>query len=275
MLIDTHAHIQEAEFDDDRDAAIARAAAAGVSTIIVPGVDARTSEAAVALAEKHGGVYAAVGYHPHEASRMTPADLRSVEGLVGHPKVVAIGEIGLDFYRMHSPQDRQIETLEAMLDLALRHKLPVVVHCREARETLTPALETWAGRARPAFGGRPVGVMHYFSGSADEARSFADAGFAISIHTSVTHPRSEGLREVAGKAPIEALVVETDSPYGAPQSRRGKRNEPAFVVEAAKAIAEARSLGFEETARATTANAARLFALPLGKDERTGTGAAV
>ena len=258
-LVDSHAHLQEPEFEGDRDAAIERAVAAGVRAVIVPGVDVETSEAAIALAERHAIVYAAAGFHPHEASRLTPAGLEQVERLLQGPKVIALGEIGLDFYRMHSPREAQVEALRAQLALAERLGMPVVIHCRDAWEALADVLVPWARRVARGFGGRPLGVLHYFTGTLAQARLYAELGFLISIHTSVTHPKAARLREVAAGLPLDALVIETDSPYGAPQAQRGRRNEPAFVVEVARQVAAARACTLEEVASATTANALRLF----------------
>jgi TatD DNase family protein len=262
-FIDTHAHVQERDFQADIEGVIERAAGEGVTAIIVPGVDAETSEAAAWLADRYPCVYFAAGYHPHEASRLDSPALRRVRDLLAHPKAVAVGEIGLDYYRMHSPRREQLAAFDAMLDLAPDLARPVIVHCRDAAEDVALKLEAWSLRSRNAYEGYPVGVMHYFSGTPEEAVRYAGLGFLISVHTSVTHPKAHQLRRVAAEAPLEALVIETDSPYGAPQSVRGKRNEPAFVSEAAAKIAEVRGLTVEEVARATTANAARLFRLPL------------
>jgi TatD DNase family protein len=261
QLVDTHAHLQEPEFEADREAVIERAAAAGVETIVLPAVDLDTAETAVAIAERHAGVYATAGFHPHEASHLTPDALDRIEALLSHPKVVAVGEIGLDFYRMHSPRDAQLSAFEAQLALAERHGLPVVIHCRDAWDKIGPILEPWALRVRRLYDDRPIGVLHYFSSSVEDARRYYDLGFLISVHTSVTHPKSQALREVASALPLDALVVETDSPYGAPQSQRGKRNEPAYVRAAAEQIAAVRGTGFETVAEATSAGARRLFGL--------------
>jgi TatD DNase family protein len=162
-----------------------------------------------------------------------------------------------------------------MLAMAKEHTLPVIVHCREAWDDAAAVLRPWALGVREAFDGRPVGVMHYFSGSLDQARFYIDLGFMISVHTSVTHPKQAGLRETVAQLPIESLVIETDAPYGAPQAFRGKRNEPAFVVEAAKQIAAEKGLSLEEVAATTSANAARLFGLPVNSraSVRGGAGA--
>ncbi len=264
-LFDTHAHLQEPEFENDLDAVVARAHDAGVTSVLVPGVDARTSEAALALAGRHEGIFVAAGYHPHEASHFGGREAGVIEALLARPPVVAIGEIGLDFYRLHSPREAQLHVFEAMLDLAARHALPVIVHCREDSEALYPLIAGWAKRVAGAFGRRPLGVMHYFAGDVPEARRYVELGFLISVHTSVTHSKSERLREVAAAVPLDRLVIETDSPYGAPQAHRGKRNEPAHVIEAAAAIARLRGLTPAEVARVTTANALRLFGLPASR----------
>jgi TatD DNase family protein len=170
-----------------------------------------------------------------------------------------VGEIGLDFFRDHSTHEEQFACLDAMLALAGRHAKPIVVHCRDAWEAIAPVLETWARRVAPSFAGRPVGVLHYYSSDIQTAQRYVALGFLVSIHTSVTHPKAMVLRDVVGALPLEALVIETDSPYGAPQSHQGKRNEPSLVVEAARQIAEVKGVSIEEVAAATTANARRLF----------------
>jgi TatD DNase family protein len=175
--------------------------------------------------------------------------------------VVAVGELGLDYYRMHSPRDAQLTGLQAQLALATRHAMPVVVHCRDAWDEMRAVLTVWARDAVPAFAGRPVGVMHYFTGTLEDAQHYIELGFLISVHTSVTHPKSQPLRDVVALLPLGALVIETDSPYGAPQSHRGKRNQPAYVVEAARQIATLKGVTVEEVAETTSANAIRLFRL--------------
>jgi TatD DNase family protein len=233
-------------------------------------VDAATSEAAIALAEAHPLVHAAAGCHPHDAGRLDERGWRRLRELTAHPRVVAVGEIGLDFYRNLSSQEDQVRVLEQELELAAERRLPVAVHCREANDRMYPILERWSGQARAVFGeGRPLGVMHYFSGDLALARRYVAMGFLISIHTSVTYPRSDRLRDVASRLDMDHLVLETDSPYGAPQSRRGKRNEPAYVAEAAARVAELRGLTPEAVARQTGENADRLFGL---KTARTGAG---
>lgn len=261
-FVDTHAHIHDAGFGD-ADAAVTRAQAAGVAIIVTLGVNRADSAAAVALAERHACVLAAAGVHPHDAAEATDADLDALEVMAAHERVALVGEIGLDYYRNLSPRDAQLRVLRRQLETAGRIAKPVAVHTREAHDDMLLELERWSremGGALPD--GRPLGVMHYFSGDAELARRYVDLGFLISIHTSVTHPKAETLREVARRTPLERLVIETDSPYGAPQRYRGKPNEPSYVVEAAAAIAEARGVPVEAVAGATTANAIRLLGLP-------------
>jgi TatD DNase family protein len=261
-FVDTHAHIQGEEFAEDVDAVVGRAHDAGVRQVVVPGVDVETSRAAIALAERFDGVYASAGFHPHEASRLDAAAVGEIEDLLAHPSVVAVGEIGLDYYYEHSPRDAQLRCLDQMLELARRLTMPVIVHCRDAWADIAEVLRPWAYSVREEFAGRPVGVMHYFSGDLDQARFYVEMGFMISLHTSVTHKKQAPLREVVSRLPLQTLVIETDSPYGAPQSHRGSRNEPAYVVEAAAQVASVLGVSLETVEEATSTNAARLFGLP-------------
>ena len=262
-FIDTHAHIEGEEFAEDVAAVIERARDAGLEHIVVPGVDGKTSVAAINLSLKNEGVYAAAGFHPHEASHLDAGASATIESSLQHPKIIAVGEIGLDYFYEHSPRDAQLACLQEMLRLAEKRRLPIIVHCRDAWEDMADVLEPWVRRVGGAFQDRAVGVMHYFSGTLEQARFYIDLGFAISIHTSVTHKKQAELRETVAQLPLEALVIETDSPYGAPQAYRGKRNEPAYVVEAARQIAELHGVSLEAVAAATSANASRLFNLPL------------
>jgi TatD DNase family protein len=270
-LIDAHSHIHDAEFDADRDAAIERARAAGVELIVALGVDAANSRLAVALAERSDVVLAAAGVHPHDAQDATDAQLDELEELARHPRVALVGEIGLDFYRNLSPRDQQMRVLRRQLLTAGRVGKPVAVHARDAHEEMMPLLSDWSGEMGGRLpDGRPLGVMHYFSGDAELAARYTALGFEISVHTSVTHPKSALLAGVARETPIEHLVIETDSPYGAPQRYRGYRNEPAYVAEAAARIAELKGMDADAVAEATTRNAMRL----LGVLDAAATGAA-
>ncbi len=271
-LIDTHSHVHDAEFEADRDAVIARAQAAGVEVLLTLGVDLANSRLAVALAERHETVLAAVGVHPHEAAAATAADLDELEMMARHPNVALVGEIGLDFYRDLSPRERQIDVMRRQLDTARRAGKPIAVHTRDAHDEMLPLLTAWSREMHGGLpDGRPLGIMHYFSGEEVQARRYIELGFMISIHTSVTHPKALQLAAVARAVPLEQLVIETDSPYGAPQAFRGKRNEPAYVADAAAKIAELKGLPVVAVAEATTRNAERLLAIgvaPAGRSAR-------
>ena len=261
-LFDTHTHIQDEAFDSDRVAVIQRARDAGMAGMIVLGVDVATSQQAVGLARANDFVFAAAGCHPHDADKMNDATLDALAELAQQPDVVAIGEIGLDFYRNLSSHEKQIEVFQRQLETAREAGKPVSVHCRDAQGSMLPLIEEWSrslGGGLP--GGRPLGVMHYFAGDVELGKRYASLGFMISVHTSITYPKSDQLRDVARRLPLETLVVETDSPYGAPQSLRGKRNEPANVLAAVEKIAEVRGEPIERIAEATTANALRLFGI--------------
>ncbi len=268
-LFDSHTHLQAPEFDADRDAVLGRAAAAGLEGMLVLGWDVASSERAVELAQAHANIFAAAGCHPHDAASADEASLARLDGLAGHAAVVAVGEIGLDFYRNLSPREAQVRVLHHHLQTAAELSKPVAVHCREAHETLFPIVEEWSkklGHRLPDT--RPLGVMHYFSGDIELGLRYIDLGFLISIHTSVTYPNSQRLQEVARALPLECLLVETDSPYGAPQSVRGQRNEPARVIEAVAKIAALRVEAVELVAEATTANACRLFDIEVSSAGR-------
>ncbi|MCH8993889.1 MAG: TatD family hydrolase [Chloroflexi bacterium] len=260
-LFDSHTHVQAPEFDADRDAVLERAREAGVAGQLVLGWDVPSSVAAIGLAEAQPGVLAAAGCHPHSAGEMDDASLARLAELARHPNVAAVGEIGLDFYRNFSPHDKQIDLFRHQLETAAEIAKPVAIHCRQAHETLLPIVEAWSRRLSGRLSdGRPLGVMHYFSGDLELARRYVELGLLISIHSSVTYPNNTLLQSVAQQISLDLLLVETDSPYGPPQSHRGQRNEPAYVGEAVAKIAELRGEPVERVAEATTENALRLFA---------------
>lgn len=264
-LFDTHAHIHDRDFAGEQASILERARAAGVRGILTLGVTLRNSSQALALARGYPDVWAATGVHPHDAGEATKRDLDALEEMASDPRVVAVGEIGLDYYRNLSPRDRQIAVLRRQLETAARVGKPVAVHAREAHDDMLPTLTEWSramGGRLPD--GRRLGVMHYFSEDARMAAKYAELGFMISAHTSVTHPKADQLREVVRETPLEYLVVETDSPYGAPQRYRGKRNEPAYVVEAVTKLAELKGLPVETVAETTTQNAFKLFGIAAG-----------
>jgi TatD DNase family protein len=255
-LIDTHAHLHFPEFAEDLDAVLERARTAGITRMVTIGTDRETNPAAVALAERLPHVYATVGIHPHDAAEATEADFTAMETLAGGcPKVVALGEMGLDFFRNLSPPEVQETVFRRQLDLARRLGKPVVLHCREAhREMLAILAEAKAGEIG--------GVMHCFSADVEVAKRCLDLGFLISIAGPVTYKNARSLPDVARFVPEDRLVVETDCPFLPPHPHRGKRNEPAYVALTAARIAELRSADLDSLGAATTRNAVSLFKLP-------------
>ncbi len=253
-LIDTHAHLTDPKFDSDREEVIARANAAGVERIIVCGYDLESSRAAVEMAACYESVYATVGVHPHDAKSYS-ADIESaIAELSRAQKVLAIGEIGLDYHYDFSPRCAQVAAFEAQVEMAARLGLPVVVHSRESNDE---ALQVLTGRA----GNNIAGVFHCFSGDVEFARRVLDAGFYIGIDGPVTYKSSDALRAAVEFCPLDRLLVETDCPYLAPVPHRGKRNEPAYVRHVAEEAARVKGITLERLAAATTANAGRLFGI--------------
>ncbi|MCE5301618.1 MAG: TatD family hydrolase [Planctomycetaceae bacterium] len=255
-LFDTHAHLDQSEFDADRDAVIARARAAGVTRILCPAVSAETSRAVVQLAERCD-LWAAIGIHPNSTADAAPHDWDHVVTLADHPRVVALGETGLDRYWDHAPLALQQEYLDRHLRLAQQRDLPVLLHCRDAASELVAMV-------REAVSRGPIrGVVHAFSGDAALAAELLSFGLHISFAGNVTYSNKkfDSLRSAAKTVPDDRLLVETDSPYLVPQLFRGKqrRNEPSNVVHTAAFLAELRDVPAEQIARQTTENALRLF----------------
>ncbi|HWP58748.1 MAG TPA: TatD family hydrolase [Candidatus Acidoferrales bacterium] len=255
-LVDSHAHIQGPEFNADRGAVLERARAAGVETIVVVGGagELASNNAAVELAQNHPGLFATVGIHPHDAKKMTEADFDRLRDLARAPRVVAVGETGLDFYYDHSPREVQIAAFSRFIALAQEIDLPLVVHDRDAHDEINDLL-------RREGGGRLRGVIHCFTGDYGAAVKFLDLGFFLSFSGIVTFKNADGLREVVKKVPLERILVETDSPYLAPVPHRGRRNEPAWVRYVAQVVAGVRQMPLEELIRATARNARQLFGL--------------
>lgn len=243
------------QFAGDRDRVIQAAFADGIERMIVPGIDVETSRAAIVLAAAHPNrIFAAVGTHPHDATTLTAEALATQRKLAREPGVVAIGEIGLDFYRNLSPRDVQHDALVAQFGLARQLNLPIILHNRESHVEMVAALREHGAGLR--------GVFHCFIGDKAMARDALDLGFNLSFAGPVTFPRNAELAEVAAWAPLERILVETDAPYLAPPPFRGKRNEPRYVAITARRIAELRNMRFEDLAAATWENAATLFRLP-------------
>jgi TatD DNase family protein len=254
MLIDTHAHLEMREFNDDREDVIKRAREAGVEYIITIGTTIESSRDAVLLAEKYDFIYAAVGIHPHEAKDILHPAYEILRHFAKHRKVVAYGEIGLDYFYEHSPRSDQKRKFRDMLREARELDLPVIIHDRDAHDDALQIIsEEWS----PDLGG----VMHCFSGDAAMAGKLIELGFSLGVAGPVTFPKAEALREVIRQVPIEHLLIETDAPYLAPQPMRGKRNEPAFVRHTAEMIAKIKGLTADDVARITSFNAMQLFGI--------------
>ena len=262
MLIDSHAHIDLATFDNDREQVFTRARQGGVRVVINIGLGLKSSRASLKLAKKYDDVFSTVGFHPHDASEMKDEDLNTLAELAQDEKVVAVGEMGLDFYRNLSSRQSQIEAFKKQLDLAVELSLPVVVHCRQAHKEVFNILSDWV-RSTLSAGRLRRGVIHCFSGDIELAQRYMDIGFYISLAGSVTYPSAGELLQVAKDMPLERLLLETDAPFLAPQAYRGKRNEPAYVALIAEKVAQVREVRREVVAEATAKNTIELFRLPI------------
>jgi TatD DNase family protein len=239
-----------------------RARGAGVENLLAIGTGPGPEklDAAIPFAEQHDWIYATIGVHPHEAKLVTPEHLDRLTQLAKHPKVIAWGEIGLDYFYDHSPRDVQDRVFRDQLTLAHQAKLPIIIHCRDAwPDTLRVLEEVW----KPTGLG---GILHCFTSTLEDAQRGLDMGFLISFAGNSTYPKAANIRDVAKVLPLEKILVETDAPFLAPQGYRGKRNEPAYVGEVAKAIATVRNLAPDDIAAATTANFRRFFGLEQGLD---------
>lgn len=264
MLIDTHVHLDFYQFDRDRDAVLARAWQAGVVAIVTIGTNLETSQAAVALTEAHERVFATVGFHPHDAKTADDAALAELQDLAHHPKVVAIGEIGLDFYRDHSPRDVQRRVFSQQLQIAAELGKPVVIHSREAHTDTIDILHRWATQC-PAPASQHRGVLHCFSGNLAMAQAAIKLGFFLGVDGPVTYRNARQLSAIVKDLPLNRLLIETDAPFLAPHPHRGKRNEPAYVQLVAEKIADLKNLPLQEIAQVTTANAQALFQIQVNE----------
>lgn len=262
-MIDSHLHLEDTKFGADIDRVIQRATAVGVQGMITAGVDLESSNANIAISERYSQVFVAVGFHPHEAAKFGAGSSNDLRALAVHEKVVAIGEIGLDYYRDLSPRDLQRRVLYEQLRLAADLGLPVVVHSRDAAQDTHDILLEWAQEARAGYDGRPLGMMHCFSGNLADALGYVELGFYVSIAGPVTYPNARTTQETAAGVPLDRLLVETDAPYLPPQGLRGQRSEPAHVAAVIAQIASLRGLPPEAVAAATTRNAQRLFRLAV------------
>jgi TatD DNase family protein len=262
VLIDTHAHLDFGQFDDDRNAVLDRAWQAGLIAVITIGIDLKTSRAAVALAEAHERVFATVGFHPHDAKRADAVALAELRELGQHPRVVAIGEMGLDFFRDRSPRDVQRRVFRRQLQIAAELGKPVVVHDREAHADTLEILQQWTAESQTTFS-EYRGVLHCFSGNLALAQAVIELGFFIGVDGPITYRNARKLPDIVKALPLDRLLVETDAPFLTPHPHRGQRNEPAYVRLVAEKIADTKNLPLEEVAQATTANAKALFQLDV------------
>ncbi len=265
MFIDSHAHIESADFDSDRTQMIARALESGVEIIVAVGngdITRDSHAAAFGLAERYPFIYTTVGVHPHEARLLDDRLYTKLAEWAAHPRVIAWGEIGLDYHYDNSPRDEQREAFRKQLRMARERNLPAVIHTREAEaDTLAILDDEWAGAGLP-------GIIHCFTGTRSFAEQAVARGFLISFSGAVTFKKSEDLRETARSLPLDKILIETDCPFLAPVPFRGRRNEPAYVVEVARCIANVRGLTIEEVGRASSENFKRLF--KLDSEERGG-----
>ena len=263
MFVDSHAHLDGKQFDSDREQVIARACEAGVSAMVAIGNGDGPPEldAGVKLAEQHPFLYATIGIHPHEARLASDHAYAEMERLARHPKVIAWGEIGLDYYYDHSPRDTQQQVFIRQMELAAAAKLPIVIHCRPSdnsdnawEDCLQLIKEQWAPK-------NIGGVLHCFTGNWPQAKRALDMGFMISFAGNVTFPKAQQIRDAALEVPLDRILIETDSPYLAPVPHRGKRNEPAFVKHTAAKLGELRGLSMDEIGDQTSGNFYKFFKL--------------
>ena len=254
MFFDTHAHLNAEQYSEDLTEVIDRALETGVSNIVVVGFDRPTIERAMELIEQYDFMYASVGWHPVDAIDMTDEDLLWIEELSKHPRVVALGEMGLDYHWDKSPKDIQKEVFRKQIQLAKKVKLPIIIHNREATADIVKILKEENAQ-------EVGGIMHCFSGSPETAKECVDMNFYISLGGPVTFKNAKKPKEVAEVIPMDRLLIETDCPYLAPHPFRGKRNEPGYVKLVAEQIAEIKGMSLEEVAEKTTANAKKLFGI--------------
>lgn len=254
LLIDTHCHLDFESFDEDREAVVARALAAGVTQMVVPGLDLENCRTILALTEKYDAVFAAVGIHPNSSAEWQDSWVGVLRDLAQQPKVVAIGEIGLDYYWDKSPKAVQHRALALQLELAAELNLPVIIHNREANADVLQQLSE-----SPLVGRDNPGVLHSFAADWETAVSALDLGYYLGFTGPVTFKKADDLREIAQKVPDDRILVETDAPFLTPHPYRGKRNEPAYVAYVAEKLAEVRGVNTAVFAQQTTENAHRLF----------------
>src|SRR5437868_3072188 len=263
MFVDSHAHLDGKQFDSDREQVIERARAAGVRTMVAIGNSDGPPQldAGVQLAEKYSFMHATIGIHPHEARLADDAAYSTMEQLARHPKVIAWGEIGLDYFYDHSPRETQKQVFMRQMELAAAAKLPIVIHCRPS-DGSDNAWEDCLGMIKDQWAPRGLGgILHCFTGNTVQVKRALDMGFMISFAGNLTFPKAQQIRDAALDVPLDRMLIETDSPFLAPVPYRGKRNEPAYVKEVARQLGDLRGLSMEEIGRQTTQNFYRFFSL--------------
>jgi TatD DNase family protein len=263
MFVDSHAHLEGHRYDADREQVIARAREAGIETIVAigNGEGPVNFDCGIQLAEKYDFMYATIGIHPHEAKLADAAAFDRMAQLAKRPKVIAWGEIGLDYYYDHSPRDVQQQAFVQQMELAKTAKLPIVIHCRPS-DNSDDAWEDCLRLIREQWSASGLGgILHCFTGNAAQAKRALDMGFMVSFAGNITFPKAQPIRDAALAVPLDRMLIETDSPYLAPTPHRGKRNEPAFVTEVARQLGELRGHSAEEIGAQTTQNFYRFFSL--------------
>jgi TatD DNase family protein len=263
MFVDSHAHLDGKQFDSDREQVIARAREAGVQTMVAigNGDGPPTLDAGIQLAEKHPFMYATIGIHPHEARLADDAAYQTMEQLARHPKVIAWGEIGLDYHYDHSPREIQKQVFLRQMELAAAAKLPIVIHCRPS-DGSDNAWEDCLGLIKDQWAPSGLGgILHCFTGNWEQAKRALDMSFVISFAGNMTFPKAQQIRDAALQVPLDRILIETDCPYLAPVPHRGKRNEPAFVKETARKLGELRGLSMDEVGEQTSRNFYNFFKL--------------
>jgi TatD DNase family protein len=274
MFVDSHAHLEMEQFDADREQMLTRARDTGIATIVAigSGTGPGSLDCGIQLAERYEFIYATIGIHPHEAKLANDADFDELTRLATRPKIIAWGEIGLDYFYDHSPRDVQQQVFLKQLQLAQAAKLPIVIHCRPSdgsdnawEESLTLLQEHWAASGLG-------GILHCFTGTWPQAKRALDMGFMISFAGNVTFPKAAQIRDAAKEVPLDRMLIETDSPFLAPVPYRGKRNEPAFVKEVARRLGELRGLSTEEVGRQTSRNFYDFFKLSEANENKIPAG---
>jgi TatD DNase family protein len=262
QMIDTHCHLNFDAYDKNRAAVIEAAAKAGVTRIIIPAVDVETSKQAIDLSQQYAGIFAAVGVHPNSTADFNDAILAQIEELSHQPKIIAIGEIGLDYYWDKSPKEKQIAAFKAQLELARQRELPVIIHNRDASDNVMQILEQWVQDVPDSLKQRP-GVLHSFSASQEIAERALAIGFYLGFTGPITFNKAEDLRKIARTVPLDKILVETDAPFLTPEPYRGKfPNKPEYIPHIVDRLAVLKNISTEAMAIATTENAIRLFQLP-------------